>query len=138
MRFGDLCVQCVLVVFPYDFDNFCVFHWLLFLVSFLEHGLFKSIVFSKCFGYYFEHVCFAHSPQKCPLGTTTTTTTTATTTTTTTTTISATIIIIYIVTIITTTINYWYHYWPSADRLTSAYDTCVSVVYVCVRGAAPC
>ena len=54
MRFGVLCVQCVFIVLLSNgFVNFSVFYGLLFCVTFLEHGLFKSIVFSNGFVHVF-------------------------------------------------------------------------------------
>ena len=40
-----------------DFVNFSVFYGLLCFVTFLEHGLFKSIVFSNGFVYVFLNMC---------------------------------------------------------------------------------
>ena len=63
------------IVCSHGFVQFRVFYWFLFLVSFLEHGLLKNIVFCNAFMmffFFFENVCFAHSPQTSPLGTTTT------------------------------------------------------------------
>jgi len=57
MRFGVLCGQCVFIVFSNDFVNFSVFYGLLCFVTFLEHGLFKSIVFSNGFVYVFLNMC---------------------------------------------------------------------------------
>ena len=68
MRFGDLCVQCVFIVCSHDLVQFSVLCWFLFLVSFLEHGLFKSIVCCNVCMMLFWKCVFCPQSIKVPVG----------------------------------------------------------------------